>query len=121
MEEAYGYTRVNPLKRAVQNSIRALVTLVIVCAIAAVALGIATLIFLPGIYVRQDRVALAVENQGFTSVEIVDKSVVFVGWKGCGSGDDAAFNVRATNAQGKRVDLVACAGWHFKGVTIRSK
>jgi hypothetical protein len=51
---------------------------------------------------------------------VLDKNIFFVNWKGCSRGDDAQFDVKATNALDVDVDLVVCAGWPFKGVTIRS-
>ena len=63
----------------------------------------------------------AIEAQGFTNVSVEDKSIVFVGWAGCSDDDEAAYEITAINSLGKRVKLLACAGWPFKGVTIRSK
>ena len=77
-------------------------------------------LWFPGPYVSDEKIMTAVANQGYTDVKILDKDVTFISWRGCGKDDDAAFQVEATNALGKRVPLTACAGWPFKGVTIRS-
>jgi len=74
-----------------------------------------------GACVSDDSVVTAVENQGYTDVEILDKDIVLVGWAGCSDDDAAAYEVKATNSLGKRVNLLVCAGWPFKGVTVRSK
>jgi len=63
----------------------------------------------------------AVSKQGYKDVVIKDKHIVAVSWRGCSDSDEAAYKVTATNANGQRVDLIVCAGWPFKGVTIRTK
>jgi hypothetical protein len=73
-----------------------------------------------GYWVSEDRIVRAVEKQGYKNVQVLDKNIFFVNWKGCSRGDDAQFDVKATNALDVDVDLVVCAGWPFKGVTIRS-
>jgi hypothetical protein len=75
----------------------------------------------PGIYVSESSVVEAVGKQGYSEIIVVDKDVLFVGWSGCSGSDDASFELVATNALGKRVELVACAGWPFKGVTVRTE
>jgi len=74
-----------------------------------------------GMFVKEDKVTKAVEKQGYTNVQVLDKHIFFVNWRGCSKSDEAAFDVLATNALGQNVDLVVCAGWPFKGVTVRSK
>lgn len=74
-----------------------------------------------GTFVASDDVARAVEKQGYRNVEIVSKHIFFVAWRGCGTDDDAAFNATGTNAVGEQVDLIVCAGWPFKGVTVRTR
>lgn len=63
----------------------------------------------------------AVKKQGYKDVKILDKSIIFVDWAGCGSDDDAAYEMSAVNPRGEKVKILACAGWPFKGVTIRTK
>jgi hypothetical protein len=74
-----------------------------------------------GVLVDDDKVKGAVEKQGYSDVVLGEKSVVFVGWAGCSDSDSAAYKVRAKNVKGDTVDLIVCAGWPFKGITVRSK
>ena len=74
-----------------------------------------------GVMVDSSKVASAVAKQGYSNVEVHSKGIFFVSWRGCSGSDDAVFKATATNALGKQVDLIICAGWPFKGVTIRSK
>ena len=74
-----------------------------------------------GCMVSATKAISAMEEQGFSEVEILDHSYLFVGLQGCDSKDSAAFDVRAKNTNGKTVNMVVCSGWPFKGATIRSK
>ncbi|MEK7584654.1 MAG: hypothetical protein AAB490_05390 [Patescibacteria group bacterium] len=104
----------------IRRAFRAMLIGVVVLVLAyVVILGVGAFWF-PGAYVSDEKIIAAVENQGFSDVRILDKDITFISWRGCGKDDDAAFQVEATNALGKRVPLTACAGWPFKGVTIRS-
>lgn len=62
----------------------------------------------------------AVENMGFTDVEVLDKSIWFVGFRGCDKADAALVEVQAKNSAGKVVNVDVCMGWPFKGATVRS-
>ena len=104
----------------IRRAFRAMLIGVVVLVLAYVVLLGACAVWFPGSYVSDEKIVTAVENQGFSDVKILDKDVTFVSWRGCSKGDDAAFQVEATNSLGKRVPLTACAGWPFKGVTIRS-
>ena len=74
-----------------------------------------------GFLVSDDRTAEAVEKQGYSDVQLQHIHVFFVHLFGCSKGDAAAYKMSAKNALGRRVDLTACAGWPFKGVTIRTE
>ena len=74
-----------------------------------------------GVFVSDSAVVGAVEKQGYRNVEILNSHVFFVNWRGCSGSDDAAYKLLATNVNGQRVELIACAGWPFKGVTVRTK
>ena len=63
----------------------------------------------------------AVQKQGYSNVKIEDKSVWFNKWRGCSEEDKATYDITATNALGKPARLIACVGWPFKGVTIRTE
>ena len=62
----------------------------------------------------------AMENMGFSEVEVIDKSIWFVGFRGCSSHDGALFTARGINPAGKEVEVSVCVGWPFKGATVRS-
>lgn len=75
-----------------------------------------------GSCVDDNSVKRAVEKQGYSEVKIKDKHIFMVGYHGCDSNSDAAaYEMKAVNAKGDRVALVVCAGWPFKGVTIRTR
>ena len=74
-----------------------------------------------GTFVSNENVTTAVTKQGYKDVEVKSKHIFFVNWRGCGKDDDAAFKMSAINSIGQKVDLIACAGWPFKGVTVRTK
>lgn len=60
------------------------------------------------------------ETQGYANAQIVKTNRFFVAMRGCGSNDAAKFTMKAKNPVGKEVELFVCAGWLFKGATIRS-
>jgi hypothetical protein len=73
-----------------------------------------------GILASEDTAVKAAEVQGFSDVRVTDKAIVFLSWRGCGSGDAARFSLQAKNSQGKDVDFYVCTGF-WKGSTIRTK
>ena len=90
--------------------------------LSAILFGIVCLSFTGcGAFVNDSDVVRAVEKQGYSDVSIQDSHIFFVNWRGCSKEDDAAYSLVATNSAGNRVDLIACAGWPFKGVTVRTK
>jgi len=62
----------------------------------------------------------AVGILGFTNIEILDKSIFLVGFKGCDKNDAALYKVKATNLNGKKVIVNVCIGWPFKSATVRT-
>ena len=74
-----------------------------------------------GALVSDDNTVEAVMKQGYSDVQIKASHIFFVSWHGCGDSDRAAYKMAATNALGQRVDLIVCAGWPFKGVTVRTE
>lgn len=75
-----------------------------------------------GYLVDEEEVIQAAEKQGYTNIEIIDSHEIMPKWAGgCGDRDNVAFEATATNSLGKKVDLILCAGWPFKGVTVRTK
>lgn len=93
-------------------------TVVIVIAIigTVVFFGIAR-----GILVNESVAIKALETQGFGDVEITKRAWFAVDYRGCSSSDVVKFEAIAINPIGKRVNVFVCAGWPFKGATIRSK
>ena len=74
-----------------------------------------------GFLVSDDHTVEAVEKQGYSDARIQRIHVFFVHYFGCSKEDDAAYKMSAKNALGRRVDLTTCAGWPFKGVTVRTE
>lgn len=73
-----------------------------------------------GVFVNQSEAVNALETQGFKDVQITDKDIIFLSWRGCSETDAAKFEATATNSNGQRVNLFVCSGWPFKGSTIRN-
>jgi hypothetical protein len=76
-----------------------------------------------GAFVKSDVALQAAQAQLGANVELGSKHVWFVHWRGCDKGDVAMFKVQPySDAQGKIVDnAIVCAGWPFKGTTVRFK
>jgi len=74
-----------------------------------------------GYLVNDDFAVKALENHGFSNVEVVDRGVFLVGFRGGSASDAVIFRTRAINSIGKEVKISVCAGWPFKGATIRSE
>jgi len=62
-----------------------------------------------------------VEKQGYAKVALGTKHYIFVSFRGCSSHDAAMWEAKGINAHGKKVDLIVCSGWPFKGVTVRTE
>lgn len=77
--------------------------------------------FARGVFVNESEAARALETQGYRDVKITNDAWLFVGLRGCDEGDAARFTAVASNPTGKRVEIYVCAGWPFKGSTIRTK
>lgn len=73
-----------------------------------------------GILASESSAVRAAEVQGFTNIRVTDKAIIFLSWRGCGSGDAARFSIEAKNAEGKNVNFYVCTGF-WKGSTIRTK
>lgn len=65
----------------------------------------------------------ALEDNGFSNVQITDRGSLGAGFAGCGDKDQAYYEATATNPAGRRVNMLVCCGGglSFKGCTIRSK
>ncbi len=77
---------------------------------------------LPGLLLVDESTAVrALEIQGFSDVRITGRHWFLVGMRGCSDSDVVKFDATATNPRGDRVELFVCAGWPFKGATIRTR
>lgn len=75
---------------------------------------------LKGLFVDKSVALRALEIQGYTDVQVVGEHRFFVTFRGCGARDAAQFIARAKNSRGKEVEVFVCAGWPFKGQTVRT-
>jgi len=73
-----------------------------------------------GRFANQQTAERLLTTNGFTKINLKDRSSIFVGWQGCGKTDLTLFTFEATNPIGKRVTVEICQGWPIKGATIRS-
>lgn len=89
--------------------------------VVAISIGALFVFVMPGVFIDEDVAIRTLETQGFSDVRITGKRIFFVGIGGCGKGDDARFSAVATNPIGKEVEVFVCAGWPFKGATVRTK
>lgn len=62
----------------------------------------------------------AAEDVGYTDVTVVDKSIFFTQFLGCGKEDTARFTVRGVSPRDEVREVHVCAGV-LKGGTVRSK
>ena len=72
-----------------------------------------------GVLVDERRAVYTLETQGYTDVQITDKSWFVIGWRGCDQNDAARFTARTKNPAGKMVTMYVCSGL-IKGGTIRT-
>ncbi len=73
-----------------------------------------------GMFVDEDVAVKALETQGFSNVQVVEKDWVFVCFKGGDGYDNVKFTAIATNPAGKTVEVCVFAGWPFKAATVRT-
>jgi hypothetical protein len=73
-----------------------------------------------GCLVEEEQAIQAMTNFGFTDVKVESRFIFFVQWQGCSKSDAVGFHVNGMNAQGKRIKMIVCVGWPFKGATVRS-
>jgi hypothetical protein len=76
-----------------------------------------------GAFVSIERAQAVAHTQLSPNAELAGRSVWFVNWKGCDKGDVALFRVKPyVSADGQTVNnAIVCAGWPFKGMTVRFK
>lgn len=68
---------------------------------------------------NEDVAVRALEAQGYSNIQIVDRAWFEVGFRGCGFGDSVRFTAKVTNPAGKPAEVYVCTGVIFKGGTIR--
>jgi hypothetical protein len=73
-----------------------------------------------GLLANEDTARHALEINGFSNIEIVDRAWFAVGFRGGDRSDAARFTATATNPAGKKVTVYVFVGWPFKGGTIRT-
>jgi hypothetical protein len=90
-------------------------------------MGIVILIFVGlaiggrGCQVDDAQAHRALKAAGYSDVRITDRSNWFVSWGGCSDSDAVQWDAVAKNARGESVNVIVCAGWPFKGATVRVK
>jgi hypothetical protein len=72
-----------------------------------------------GLLVSESKAVNAAKDAGYSNIQVVDRSTVFVALRGCSKSDTVRFTVKGTNANGER-EFYVCASW-TKGGTVRSK
>ena len=96
------------------------VTLIELMVVVSIVVLLAALLVPTGMFVDEDVAVRALEAQGFTKVEVVDKAYYFIGMRGGDQSDSVRFECEAINPAGKRVTMHVFSGWLFKGATIRT-
>lgn len=66
-----------------------------------------------------DRAQRYVEQQGYTDVELIDKDLFLVAWRGCASDDSVAYDFKATAPNGTQNAGVKVCDGLLKAATIR--
>lgn len=89
--------------------------------IVMIIITILSFTFFGGFFVSEDVAIRALKAHGFSDIEILDKDVFLVYFRGCSNTDCAKFDIRAKNPLGETVELYVCSGWLFKGATVRTK
>ena len=76
--------------------------------------------FFGGIMVDEQVAIDCAEIQGFSEVEVLEKTWFAIPMRGGGNSDSARFKMRGINPSGKEVEFYVFADWLFKGATIRT-
>ena len=74
-----------------------------------------------GCMLEDQEVSVALNDNGFKLVQVVDRSDWFVDFGPCGVGDATMWKVRAKVALGKPSNMVVCVGWPLKTATVRTR
>lgn len=88
--------------------------------LGALFLSIVLFVFFPGVYASKSAARRAIENAGFTDVQMGSNHWIFPRLRGgCGDEDTIAWEARVKNAQGQWVWVTACGTLFWKNYTIR--
>jgi len=79
------------------------------------------LVFFRGIFVDPNIAKRSLEIQGYKNVQVTNKAVFFIEFRGCGDDDASKISLSAKNPANQDVDIDVCVGWPFKGATIRTE
>lgn len=93
----------------------------LLCTIGAILIVFGGLIPITGWFVLEDSAVEAARVAGFRDITVGERSVLFVGMRGCSGEDTVRFTVRATNQNDEKVEFYVCSALFFKGSTIRTK
>jgi hypothetical protein len=86
---------------------------------AAIFVGVILYSLFGGLMVSETKAINAAKDAGYSNIQVVERSTVFVALRGCSKSDTVRFTVRGSNANGER-EFYVCASW-TKGGTVRSK
>lgn len=86
-------------------------------------LVIAAVAIFGGVFTSTTKAQHIAQTQLSPQAEVAGKTIFFVGMRGCDRYDSAMFRVKPyTGVNGQIVDnAIICAGWPFKGYTVRFK
>lgn len=96
-----------------KNFLKAIAGVVIIALCLFVALA-------RGLLVSEDIAVQALETQGFSSIQVLERNWFLVGFRGGHEQDAARFVCRAVNPAGREVTVHVFAGWPFHGATVRT-
>ena len=74
-----------------------------------------------GFFVKEERAIHALEDAGYSEVEIIDRGVFFICLRGGDMRDTVKFTATALNPLGNPVETHVFSSWIFKYPTIRAK
>ena len=95
-------------------------TLLEALVVLAVVLVFAAALFPTGIFVNERIAVRALEDQGFSKVQVTDRAIWFIGFRGGEHSDAVRFTRTGLNPLGRRVTTHVFSGWLWKGATIRT-
>ena len=104
------------LEKLVPNATAITVLIVLFCVLWVILFGFPT-----GILVDEQKAINALEDAGYSQIEITDRAIFFIRFRGGDRRDSVRFTAKALNPLGKEVEVYIFSGWLFKAPTIRAK